>query len=315
LFNLALGVLAAWGLSRLSRGRRWPVAAALLLTAFEYRAFPLDITPVEREPAPVDRWLAEVSFRGAVIQWPFATDSEVEYQFRSTAHWKPLVNGYSGFAPPGYQELEALFSEKPIRSEVWNRIAAAGACLLIVHPHAIPDERRTSYIGLLRAGIDQRRAEPLRTFSHGASSDLVFRFAGCPPFDPRIPEGERGVAAAETLRAFSELENAPNPPFGYLDTPRDGETVASGAWAFGWALDNSGIAEIHVSLDGGPGVPAVIHQLHPGVREAHPGYPDADRAGFGFTIPALPRGPHALTVTFVARDGGKTALEQKLRVR
>lgn len=315
LFDLALGVLAAWGLSRLARGRRWPVAAALLLTAFEYRAFPVDITPVEREPAPVYRWLAEVSLRGAIIEWPFATDSEVEYQFRSTAHWKPLVNGYSGFGPPGYQELAAMFSEKPIRAEVWKRMAEMGACLLVVHPRAIPDEHRASYIGLLRAGIDQRRAEPLRTFSHRDSSDLVFRLAGCGPFDPRIPEGERHAAAKETLRAVSELENALNPPFGYLDTPRENERVASGAWAFGWALDDSGIAEIHVSFDGGPDVPTVIHQPHPGVREVHPNYPDADTAGFGFAIPALPRGPHTLTLTLIARDGGKAELKRQINIR
>ncbi len=315
LFDLALGTLAALGLSRLARGRRWPVAAALLVTAFEYRAFPVDITPVEREPAPVYRWLAQVPLRGAIIEWPFATDSEVEYQFRSTAHWKPLVNGYSGFGPPGYQGLAAMFSEKPIRSEVWKRMAEMGACLLVVHPSAIPDENRAFYIGLLRAGIDQRRAEPVRTFSRRGSSDLVFGLAGCGPVDSRTPEGERHAAARETLRALSDLENALHPPFGYLDTPGENERVGSGAWSFGWALDDSGIAEIHASFDGGPDVPTVIHQPHPGVREVYPDYPDAATAGFGFAIPALPSGPHTLTLTLVARDGGKTELKRQITAR
>ena len=49
LFDLALGVLAAWGLSRLARGRRSIVAAALVLVAFEYRA-------VDHDPAATSEW-------------------------------------------------------------------------------------------------------------------------------------------------------------------------------------------------------------------------------------------------------------------
>jgi hypothetical protein len=315
LFDLGLGVLAAWGLSLLARGRRWPVAAALLLTAFEYRAFPVDISPVEQAAAPVYHWLGAVSLPGAVIEWPFATDSEVDYEFRSTVHWKPLVNGYSGFGPPRYQELAAMFAEKPIRAEIWKRMAETGVCLLIVHPRAIPDEYRESYAGLLRAGIDDLRLEPLTTFANRDASDLVFRFADCPPFDPRIPASEKQAAARRTLEAVSELEHTLHPPFGVLDVPRENDTVTSGAWGFGWALDDSGIAQVRVSFDDGPGVPTTIHQPHPGVREAHPAYPENAAPGFGFAVPPLPPGPHTLKVIFVGRDGGKTELQRRIIVR
>jgi hypothetical protein len=315
LFDLGLGVLAAWGLSLLARGRRWPVAVALLLTAFEYRAFPVDISPVEQAAAPVYHWLGAVSLPGAVIEWPFATDSEVDYEFRSTVHWKPLINGYSGFGPPRYHELAAMFAEKPIRAEVWKRMTETGACLLIVHPRAIPDESRESYAGLLRSGIDEQRLEPLTTFANRDDSDLVFRFADSPPFDPRIPASEKQAAARRTLEAVSELEHFLHPPFGVLDVPRENDTVASGAWGFGWALDDSGIAEIRVSFDGGPGVPTTIHQPHPGVREAHPSYPENAAPGFGFAVPPLPPGPHTLKVIFVGRDGGKTELQRRIIVR
>ena len=315
LFDLALGVLAAWGLSRLARGRRWVVAAALVLVAFEYRAFPVDIGPVERESGPVYRWLGGVSLPGAVIEWPFATDAEVEYEFRSTAHWKPLVNGYSGFAPPHYQELAAMFAQKPIRAEIWKRMAEAGACLLIVHPRAIPDESRPAYASLLRAGIDERRLEPVTTFVGRDDSDLVFRFAGCPAFDPRIAPSEKAAAARRTLEAASALEQALHPPFGVIDVPRENDTVTSGAWCFGWALDDSGVARVRVTFDDGPNVPTVIHQPHPGVREVHPAYPDSGAPGFGFAVPALPPGPHTLKVLLVGRDGGKTEYERRIVVR
>jgi len=315
LFELALGVLAAWGLSLLRRGRRWPVAAALAVTAFEYRAFPLDVSYVEREPDAVYRWLAGVSLPGSVIEWPIATDAEVEYQFRSTAHWKPLVNGYSGFAPPAYQELASMFARKPIPEDVWGRLREADACLLILHPRYLPDESRAQYIRLLGTGISEGRVEPLKTFATRDSPDLVFRLAGCASFDPRVPEGERDAARRETERAFRELEGVTNPPFGFIDTPRERETVASGAWGYGWALDDSGVADVRVSVDGVEGAHPLIHQPHPGVREVHPGYPDSDRSGFGFALPALPPGSHTLTVTIVGRDGGKTELKREITIR
>ncbi|HEY6064978.1 MAG TPA: hypothetical protein VIY96_02415, partial [Thermoanaerobaculia bacterium] len=99
LFHLALGVLAAWGLSLLRRRvrsraeRAGFVAAALVLTAIEYRAAPIDFPAVERDPAPVYRWLATVPVPGGVLEWPIGFDWDAEHVFRSTAHWKKLING------------------------------------------------------------------------------------------------------------------------------------------------------------------------------------------------------------------------------
>jgi hypothetical protein len=315
LFQLALGVLAAWGLSLLRRGRRWPIAAALAVTAFEYRAFPLDVSYVERDPHAVYRWLAGVAVPGSVVEWPIGTDAEIEYVFRSTAHWKPLVNGYSGFAPPAYRELVSLFTRKPIPDDVWRRLREADACLLILHPKDLPDESRAQHIRLLATAISEGRAEPVKTFANRDSSDLVFRLAGCSSFDTRVPAAERDTARRQTELAFRDLEDALNPPFGVIDSPRERETVSSGAWGYGWALDDSGVADVRVSVDGVVATHPLIHQPHPGVREVHPGYPESDSSGFGFALPVLPPGPHTLTVTIVARDGGKTNLTREFVVR
>ncbi len=320
LFDLGLAVLAAWGVADLTKLRRpaarlAAVAAAVAAIGFEYRAFPVNINPVERTAASVYHWLGTVSLPGAVIEYPFATDSEVEYEFRSTAHWKSLVNGYSGFGPPQYQELAAMLAEKPIRAEVWKRVVEMGACLLIVHPRAIPDESRGSYAGLLRAGIDRRRIEPITTFANRGAPDLVFCLTDCPLFDPRIPASEKEAAARRTLEEVSKFEHNLHPPFGVIDVPRENDKVSSGAWSYGWALDDSGIAEVRVSFDDGPNISTAIHQPHPGVREAHPDYPDSAAPGFSFAVPALPPGRHTIKVIFVGRDGGKTDLSRKIVVR
>ena len=97
--------------------------------------------------------------------------------------------------------------------------------------------------------------------------------------------------------------------------PGEGETVASGAWAFGWALDDSGIAQVLLSADGGPAQPILSGQPHPGVVEVYPNYPGVDKPGFGFGIPALPPGPHSLTLTLIARDGGKTEVQRRIVIR
>ncbi len=314
-FDLALGVLAAWGLSLLSRGRRWVVPAALLLVAVEYRDFPVDVSRVEKDPAPVYRWLAEVPLPGAVIEWPFGTDDEVEYEFRSTAHWKPLVNGYSGFSPPYYQELAALFAARPISPDIWKTMKDRGACLLIFHTGIEEEKARAAYFESLRQGLAGGRLEAVKAFPAGKNSDLVLRFTGCPPFDPGVPESERRAAAQEVARRIEAFSTIRNPPFGFIHVPQEGATVAPRSWAFGWALDDSGVAQVLVSADGGPEQPAATGQPFPGVAAAYPNYPDADKAGFGFAIPALAPGAHTLTVTIVARDGGKTELKRQIQIR
>jgi Bacterial Ig domain len=108
---------------------------------------------------------------------------------------------------------------------------------------------------------------------------------------------------------------AQHPPFGFIDTPKEGDTVASGSWSFGWALDDSGVARVDVFLDNGPAVAAGMGKPFPGVKEAYPTYPDSDKAGFGFVIPSAPAGSHLLTVTITAKDGGKTDLRRHIQIK
>ncbi len=315
LFDLAIGVLAAWGLSVIARCSRLLVAGALLVVGIEYRAFPLEIYPVDPAPAPAYTWLAGVDLRGAVVEWPFNTDAEVDYEFRSTAHWKPLLNGYSGFFPPHYLELAAMHAEKPIRSEVWKKMTDLGASLLVLHPHAFEDEGlRKSSLDALRQGLSDGVLQTPRVFWHDQSRDFVFRMSGSTQSHAEAGQA-RPLTRDEQARWLAAITLTLHPPFGTIAAPKENETLAAGTWGFGWALDDSGIAKVLVSSEISPATPALISQFFPGVHEAYPNFPNSDKAGFGFAVPKLPPGLHTLTVTLVAKDAGRTVLRRPIVIR
>ena len=124
------------------------------------------------------------------------------------------------------------------------------------------------------------------------------------------PGANAGSATSAALPAADA-----HPPFGILDVPRENTAVDSGSWGYGWALDDSGVASVTVSFDGGPAGPAKTGEVFPGVKEAYPALPDSDRAGFIFAIPKLPPGPHSLTVSIVAKDGGQTTLRRQFQTK
>jgi hypothetical protein len=125
-------------------------------------------------------------------------------------------------------------------------------------------------------------------------------------------ESPSSQAAASAAPA---VQIDPAPPFGVLDTPREGVPVEGGGWGYGWALDDSGVAAVSVSFDGEPAVPAKIGQAFGGVQQAYPNLPGSDRAGFIFLVPKLSPGPHALTVRIVAKDGGSAELKRQVQIK
>lgn len=319
LFQVGLAILAAQGLSRLTRRaspvrRAVGVALAILLMIFEFRAFPVQVTRVERSPGPVYQWLATLSLKGAVMEWPFNTDADPEYEFRSTAHWNRINNGYSGFAPPDYIAFSELVAKVPIPDGVWERVDALGARLLVFHPHGAVGDSRQAYVEVVRRGLAAGRLLPLRLFPHAGEYDAVFWF-GAPQTDSSLSPSERAEHAQRVERYLSDLATQASPPFGVIDSPQEGASARVGEWGFGWALDDSGVARVLVTFDRGAPTPAAIGMQHPGVAELFPSYPDAARSGFGFIVPPLPPGEHVLTVTIFAKDGGHMALQRPFRIR
>jgi len=320
LFDLALAVLAAWGLSLAAGGavglrRRAMIAGALVVTGVEYRAFPLDLHEVPADPPAVDRWLARPGVPAGVMEWPLGLQYDYEYEFRSTAHWRPIVNGASGFTPPDYFRLSEDLNKLAIPDSVWDHAAEVRASVLVFHPHDAPPGVLFAYADAVKRGLRSHRIELLRDLPHGVDRDFVFRVASAPAFDAGVTSEELRQAQADfhSLTLRPGFDNSP--PIVALDFPSAGFAAAPGEIGHGWAADDSGIARVRIETEIGASDDATIGDDRADVARYFPGYPDAAKLGYHFRIPNLPPGDHTLTVTAVARDGGEATLRRVIHVR
>jgi hypothetical protein len=143
LFLLAIAVLAGVGLASFRRvhgNHRWvsatAVLAALLVNLealrapFEYRRWrgiPEIYRLLAKEPGKVV--LAEMPFYP-----PHAVFENAEYVVNSTAHWRPLMNGYSGYTPATYVDVASLMWYFP-DARAFPAMNANGVTHVMVHPH------------------------------------------------------------------------------------------------------------------------------------------------------------------------------------
>ncbi|MEQ1910586.1 MAG: PA14 domain-containing protein [Vicinamibacterales bacterium] len=115
-----LAMVAGYGvveLRRLVAPRAWPFAAAAILTlvTVEPLAAPLELSPFAGVPRIYDVVRAE---RDAVVaELPFYTTAagfaQARYMLNSTRHWRPMLNGYSGYRPPSYYENASALESFP----------------------------------------------------------------------------------------------------------------------------------------------------------------------------------------------------------
>lgn len=143
---LALAVLAAFGAAALMLGRRrglrlgvFAVAAGLLAVEFASTPIPLARVALDGEASRVYRWIDRVTGEHDVIlELPLPRDGhewwrlECQRLLASTLHWRPLVNGFSGLAPPVYHELQRRWREHALPDNVADA-RALGVRYLLVH--------------------------------------------------------------------------------------------------------------------------------------------------------------------------------------
>ncbi len=192
LVALFLAVLSGLGLAALRRrhARAGTVAALVAGVAVlvEGAAVPIPINqrgyeeglrPPEAGPVrqgalapPVYRRVADLPAGTVLVEFPFgAPVYEFRYLFYSTQHWKPLVNGVSGFFPESYLGRSARLRLPALLADpdaAWTALRRAGATHAIVHTQAfIHDE--ADRVG---AWLESHGARLLGTFEYDRLYEL-----------------------------------------------------------------------------------------------------------------------------------------------
>jgi hypothetical protein len=75
---------------------------------------------------------------GVLAELPLGyPDFDLRAMYYSTVHWRPILNGYSGFYPPHYRPLAFALGELPRHPELsMKALKAAGATHVLVHEGA-----------------------------------------------------------------------------------------------------------------------------------------------------------------------------------
>lgn len=192
--SLGLAVLAARGLDLLRGLRPRALANALVALACVATLAELWPTRLHWEPLPpaahasaADLWLAQADGVRGIADLPLAKRGteivEILAMIRGTAHWKPLVNGYSGYLAPTYVALRETMPRLPEDDDL-DALRALGVTHLVVRGAPFEDSRRfRAKLSNWRARVGRPDGPGLETvFEDPESGDGVYRvLAKAPP--------------------------------------------------------------------------------------------------------------------------------------
>ena len=162
LFLLCVAVLSAYGLHWMfgrARLRSVAAAVAICLCLGEYWSAPVASREVPIQPLRVHQWLATQP-DGPILELPVPQPStlwlyEATYEFLSIYHWRPLVNGYSGYAPDDYLRTLEILRDFPF-GQTEALLRRRGIRFVLIHErHAgsyqfaslLADVPKTTFLG------------------------------------------------------------------------------------------------------------------------------------------------------------------------
>jgi hypothetical protein len=177
--GLMCAVLAGFGIRRLVAGRPQRiqivvVTAAIMATTAEGAMRSQEFSRLPEAAPTVYAWLAEQP-DGVVCEYPVgqlegrAGPQDPTYMYYSTKHWKPLVNGYSGFLPSSYHALLAGLQNFPDDAAI-AALRTRDVAYLIVHEPFYISNDYSADVASLRGRTDLVWAGRFR-WKNGMSSD------------------------------------------------------------------------------------------------------------------------------------------------
>jgi hypothetical protein len=190
--SFALAVLSAGGVAALlssqaERTRQWIAAACVLFAAIDV-SMTMPFRKVQAFPKAYET-LAKSRF-GVVAEFPFfyiPTDfhRHSRYMLGSTAHWLPLVNGYSDYIPPDFVDIALPLASFP-NPEGFDILRARRARYAVFHLDLYNTRNRQSTLRRIEAYKDY--LEPL------VQDDDVwlFEIVKWPEQHPDLSQTDRG---------------------------------------------------------------------------------------------------------------------------
>jgi hypothetical protein len=159
----SLAVLAAFGVAAVwkrwkGRGKPVFVGVVSLLILAEYFSLPIPLTriPVKEEIPEVYRWLSSQKGEDfALLELPLPRPAQSSCildcprLYYSTLHWKRLVNGFSGYAPPIYEELIRRWENNSFEQNIGD-LKVLRLRYLLIHSSEYRDQNVEEIIQRLR---------------------------------------------------------------------------------------------------------------------------------------------------------------------
>jgi hypothetical protein len=166
--------LRAW-LARRGYPSQASVATLLVLAFAEFLVRPLELIAVPTSAPAAYQWL-RTQPAGVVAEFPMPTLSTLplrdgEFQYLSTFHWRPMVNGYSGNYPDSYARLLLQVTAFPDDRAV-AALAAAGVTYVLVHERYFGADSYRQIVERLRSRSQIERAG---TFNDDAFEIAAYR--------------------------------------------------------------------------------------------------------------------------------------------
>lgn len=134
----AVAILAGFGAARIKP--RWAIVAVCLLITAEAIRTPIGYTRFDGLPRIYDRIAAEPNV--VLAEFPFYSGRSVSdngpYVLANSRYLRPLVNGYSGFQPPAFEERGRALNSFPAQPALAN-LKVLGVTHVTVHRAAFAE--------------------------------------------------------------------------------------------------------------------------------------------------------------------------------
>jgi hypothetical protein len=269
--GVAMPVLAGLGLAQLLRGAgaaRAVAVASLALLALELIPPPLPSRDLwegrEEHRAAYAALAARPPGPVVVLPWHLEAMRDLSasshYVLGSTLHWKPILNGHSGYFPPGYALLRRVAQELPSAAGVARLHALSGVRFLLVHEEELLPGQRRAWSDAVASGqirrVDRHGESTLYELTDWTPGGRYSEALARPALRARTLTGlERAPLAPAARRGRLELVSPA--PLQFAGVPLPAATHVSlrirndgtGTWP-GFDPDPAGLVQLRVTFRG-----------------------------------------------------------------